>query len=635
MTNPQTPMDVNQAVVDTPLERFLLFYAQRKWGKVDVNAQVNSVSTSSRYDEEFDGNASKIRQGDLLFGPLAGWGRHTPVSLRNTRTARRYDPGFPYVIATGATLLTSPIVLFFVVFGVISLVLPALLYGTIWGCTWYITKANRENPARAANFERFRRHRTWSLAMYHAGFLDASASRGSRVMDPKKISVVDDINFEPLGDLIDQESELVKKYSPTGYLVHLPVPATMTPEQIRDKIQILQNATQVPYIEFVPTERSMDGSSSSYATFKVVSLDLGAAATDFTPAIMKSAKPGKIQVGYDATGRTVRLDMSDQHSLIAGGTGSGKTSLAHAILLQLLGSGAIGYLADLKFGDGIQAYAQRGVAKSYATTLAELDQTAAEVAQIVKRRFQREDMDRTPVFLFIDEINAVGIDSKDPDSALKGSILASLKVVLTQGRGVGVTLIAAGQHIDSKTIPTMLRGQFMSRILMRTQESTAIEMVLGGAPADKRLEIERVMGGEGLPGACFVQISGGRIVSTRTSRVETNPAKNQRGGSLPEMVVSMVALLPQVDADFQSALTQEYDTPLSPQAAPLVDEFSYVPAHSAEGREMAAALVAESELAWQTGNLYASVPPPPELSISRPPLIIDPDVRDEDLFKDL
>lgn len=584
---------INEAHVDTFKEKAIMWYVQRKWGRTPLFASVDNVKGSKRYDsDEFDGiEIGRTRSENKLFGPLSGWDRHTPVTWRNTAMARKYDPGYPTAVATLVTVLSLPIIFILTLLFGMSLLPMIGFYGIVWGLALYTAKKNKESVDRARSLDRYRRHRNWSLAMFNAGLLDGTSNRGNRQYSAKHVQVIDDIRFRPLSDEHDLNSDIAIEHGATGYLVDIPVPSTMTPDMVRDRMGVLHNSTQVAHLEYLPPKRSVEGSISSFATFKVLSKDLGAAKTQFTVNTVQKANIEAIKVGNDSSGNAVTLNMMDQHTLIAGGTGSGKSALGHALLTQLFASGAKGYLADLKFGDGITSYAKLSTAHSYATNLAELDEVAAEIAGMVKRRFQRIDMDRTPVFLFVDEINAIGIESKDADAEVKGSILASFKVILTQGRGVNVTLINLGQHIDSKTMPTALRGQFMNRILMRTQEETAVQMILGSVPKDRQAEVARVMSGSAGPGACFVQVSGSDFISTRTSQVETNPNKNRRlprtgPEAFPEQVIDLASSLPKVEAEFQSRLTEEFGSRLSPDVHPMVDEDTYTPANSVAGREM-------------------------------------------------
>ena len=164
------------------------------------------------------------------------------------------------------------------------------------------------------------------------------------------------------------------------------------------------------------------------------------------------------------------------HLAVWGQTGSGKTTVLMSIIAQCLSNGT-----DLYFIDGKTEFSSFGVfypKEKIATDNGEVISLLKGVSQmIVKRQKQmatavqkRKELGLTgfdvklkPVVIIADEVGSViaGMSSKE-----KKELVNNLLQIVQKGRSVSVFLVMASQSPATTVLPSDVRSQFSTRILL-------------------------------------------------------------------------------------------------------------------------------------------------------------------------
>lgn len=164
------------------------------------------------------------------------------------------------------------------------------------------------------------------------------------------------------------------------------------------------------------------------------------------------------------------------HLAVWGQTGSGKTTVLMSIIAQCLSN-----QTDLYFIDGKTEFSSFGVfypKEKIATDNAEVISLLKGVSQmIIKRQKQMAnavqkkkelgltgfDIKLKPVVIIADEVGSViaGMSSKE-----KKEMVNSLLQIVQKGRSVSVFLVMASQSPATTVLPSDIRSQFSTRILL-------------------------------------------------------------------------------------------------------------------------------------------------------------------------
>ncbi|MFI6174898.1 FtsK/SpoIIIE domain-containing protein [Nonomuraea sp. NPDC051191] len=199
----------------------------------------------------------------------------------------------------------------------------------------------------------------------------------------------------------------------------------------------------------------------------------------------------KVEIGLDETGRRYWLKVHGTHVLIAGGTGSGKGSWLWSIVRGLLPAVAEGLaelwaldpkVMELSYGQTLfHRYA------SSATACALLLEQAVEVMQERAGRYAGVRRDHEPttrdpfILVIVDEV--AFLTAYQPDRNLRSRIMSALSTLTTQGRAVGVGVVAALQ--DPRKDVLSIRNLFPDRVALRLDEAEQVDMVLGDGARDR------------------------------------------------------------------------------------------------------------------------------------------------------
>lgn len=191
----------------------------------------------------------------------------------------------------------------------------------------------------------------------------------------------------------------------------------------------------------------------------------------------------EVVLGFDRTGRPLRVDLDKYHTLISGTTGSGKSNLVNQIIAQLVARPYFKdeydlYLIDLKNGhDYLELW--KPVIKGYYSL--DSSGTSAEAVlalkELVETMHVQDDGKRKVVI--IDEVANLTSQSTDPE--LKKHGFAILMRISAQLRDVGA-LIAATQRPHFQTIERGVTANLERKISMRTDDEKDAKLTLRFQP---------------------------------------------------------------------------------------------------------------------------------------------------------
>jgi S-DNA-T family DNA segregation ATPase FtsK/SpoIIIE len=232
------------------------------------------------------------------------------------------------------------------------------------------------------------------------------------------------------------------------------------------------------------------------------------------PATDTNVDQSRVPVGVTEAGTWWRLPVLGQHILVAGATGSGKGSVLWSIISGLapgVRAGSVRLLVidpkgGMEFGRGQKLFTRFAYDNGENT----LDLLRA-VTTVMQRRAQRlrgQTRLHTPttaeplIVLIVDEI--ASLTAYIGDRKLRGEVEQLLGLLLSQGRAVGVSVIAAVQDPSKDVLP--IRQLFSIRVGLRMTESTQTSMVLGAAAREAGAVCEQIP--TNLPGVGYVCADG-------------------------------------------------------------------------------------------------------------------------------
>jgi len=245
----------------------------------------------------------------------------------------------------------------------------------------------------------------------------------------------------------------------------------------------------------------------------------------FPPA--DSADLAAVPVALAEDGSVFLLKVAYTHVLIGGETGSGKGSVIWSILAGLApgirdglvqvwavdpkGGMELAFGAPLfarfAYGDSTSGGSAKGTVPWQWQIAALLDeavtmmQTRASACRGVTRS-HTPTVAEPLIVVVVDEL--ASLTSYVTDRAVKAQLLASLSLLLSQGRAAGVTLIGATQ--DARKDVLGMRDLFPTRIALRTAEAEQADLILGAGSRNRGAFTDRISPSS--PGVGYVNLDG-------------------------------------------------------------------------------------------------------------------------------
>ncbi len=204
-------------------------------------------------------------------------------------------------------------------------------------------------------------------------------------------------------------------------------------------------------------------------------------------------------VGENTVGESVFIDMEkENHMLIAGQSGSGKSTCIHNIILTLLlrydKNECIFYLADPKSDltryDSIPSVIRTADKKSEILNLTEAlinemksRQDEMKSMKLIDWNKKHPDKTKSHIVFIFDEIdNIIGKNVSDEVSnVIKGHILTLVK----QGRSAGIHVILASQRPVKANLDTSIKSEIKARIALKLDTPTDSRIMLNQSGAEK------------------------------------------------------------------------------------------------------------------------------------------------------
>lgn len=233
-----------------------------------------------------------------------------------------------------------------------------------------------------------------------------------------------------------------------------------------------------------------------------------------------------VPIGICEDGSVWRLRVLGSHVLVAGVTGSGKGSVLWSLLAGLgpsIYSGVVSVWAvdpkgGMEFGPGRPLFA-RFAAEDFEEMAELFDQAVIVMRDRARRlagvtRLHQPTPEEPLILVLVDEL--ANLTAYLPDRKLRERISQSVSLLLTQGRAVGVTVVAALQ--DPRKDVVTFRNLFPAKVALRLDERTHVDMVLGDGARAMGAYADRIPDSE--PGVGYVRVDGVREpVRVRSSYV--------------------------------------------------------------------------------------------------------------------
>jgi len=194
----------------------------------------------------------------------------------------------------------------------------------------------------------------------------------------------------------------------------------------------------------------------------------------------------EVPVGVDGYGQPALLTLKGlyTHTLIAGSTGAGKTSILRPIAAHLLHHGVLVAALDINYAGLAFLEDRPGVATAMDgfDSISRAVRTLRDEVEDRLAELKRTRTYRRPLVIIIDEVEQLFDRArqvqKRPTGVKEPPLVSDVHEILRTGRKVKVHVILATQRPDAIAIPGALRDQAVGRIAVGPLGQKAAEMML-------------------------------------------------------------------------------------------------------------------------------------------------------------
>lgn len=230
--------------------------------------------------------------------------------------------------------------------------------------------------------------------------------------------------------------------------------------------------------------------------------------------VMGEVNLDALPIGRCEDGTVYVLKLRGNHVLVSGATGSGKGSVLWSIIDQVAPAVRRGMVElwaldpkggmELAFGSPLFARFCYGRDAEFADTLEDAVSVMQRRQQTLRgvTRLHEPSTAEPLVVVMIDELAA--LTGYVGDRETKRRIANALGLLLSQGRAVGVVVVAAVQDPRKDTVPA--RDLFPCRIALRMTEAEQVTLVFGSGARDRGARCDAIP--ENLQGVGYVMVDG-------------------------------------------------------------------------------------------------------------------------------
>lgn len=262
--------------------------------------------------------------------------------------------------------------------------------------------------------------------------------------------------------------------------------AGMLSEQL-DNLAELISSSLIGRFKNYAVSSSWVSDNGSYFEFEASEVGVNRA---FTPTCLADLKQKSYIIKLQ-NGLEINLAESP-HIVIWGQTGSGKTTLLRSVVAQCLSNGSKLLFLDGKdeFSAINNFYPSNRIASNNQAILKLLDYVCTTVipkrqkivTNVVRRSKSQQfglrgyDIGLKPIVIIADELGSVVGSLNNKDKKLFNSCLSQ---ITQKGRSISVFLVAASQSPSTDVLPSGVRSQFSTKILLGQADSNDQRMAFG------------------------------------------------------------------------------------------------------------------------------------------------------------
>lgn len=197
----------------------------------------------------------------------------------------------------------------------------------------------------------------------------------------------------------------------------------------------------------------------------------------------------EIIIGYDRRGRLITCDLSkgEPHVLIAGETGSGKSTILRAIITNLILTGDVKlHLIDLKRGAEFQIFSRCKQVVNFGRTRSDAERILNEVSEEIDRRYDLfQAKDCVDIKEYNKRFGGMGyevliVDEFADLQSCMGSI-ALLEDICARARACGIHVIISTQRPDHRVLNGRIKANVTTVIGLKTTNEINSRIIIDDA----------------------------------------------------------------------------------------------------------------------------------------------------------